>query len=501
MDVVAALMAPVIARLARFEEAGDSEAIFGPEADGEAQKLFAAMFARDESGTPLVYMPAVLLLVKFHTARHNCRPDPQYIELGTASRLMSFAVSVNGELLTPQLQANLTKMYHKAKELDKETQSLLNSYRDENDLVLLDTAISKCTAAVNLSPVPGATQGLLLSRLSVAFWHRYQHRKEALDLDTAVRLRTQALAVTPPDDPHRTLRKSILADLYVARFDLAGDVEDLRAGIRAAREALEATPEGDGHVSLRSGRLARLLAREFTTTENLTTLEEAIVLGYQAVDNLTEEDEPDAGAYVSDLASWLVDRADHTGNAEDLDAAITLRRRVLDDATGDTRLLRLTLLGTALYTRYERTGRLDDLSEAVDVERLALAETPAGHPERRSRLTNLATSLRVRYEWLRRLPDLDEAITIGSEAVQLYAESHVLALTNLSTCFAWRFRHLFEPADLNRAISLTQRAVEHCPPDHPDRGMALATPRLRTQRPARTDRRGGGRRAVDHLEP
>ena len=70
----------------------------------------------------------------------------------------------------------------------------------------------------------------------------------------------------------------------------------------------------------------------------------------------------------------------------------------------------LSNLGTALQTRFERTGDLADLDEAITSGGQAVAATPADHPDRAGYLSNLGIALRTRFERTGDLADLDEAI-------------------------------------------------------------------------------------------
>ena len=69
----------------------------------------------------------------------------------------------------------------------------------------------------------------------------------------------------------------------------------------------------------------------------------------------------------------------------------------------------LTNLGATLQDRYERTGNKADLDEAIEIDRAALAATPADHPFRGRILSYLALALRLRYGFTGALADLDEA--------------------------------------------------------------------------------------------
>jgi tetratricopeptide (TPR) repeat protein len=469
-------MAAMRARLGRFADEQDQEALFAPDADEDAARLAKAMVQHGPAGERQVYGPALELLVQFHLARDETRPEPTHTDLGAAVRLMVVAVAIMGKTaLAQQYREIIANLKNDAVRLSGEAGYLLNMYETDRDANKVDAAIIRYRTALNITMEPGPDRTLLIAKLSSATMFRFEHHREPADLELAITIRREALALTPSDDPQRPLRLSLLAEMLVKRCEMSESEEDLQSAIRASRDALEATPNGDSHIPMRAARYARLLAKDFTNTENLSQLDEAIRVGRMAVDSTTDDD-PDIGMYVQDVAAWLFDRADRTGDASDLDTAIALRRRVLAKAEGEIRLMRLTSLGVALFYRYERNGDLADLDEAVEIERLALADTPAGHASRGLRLTNLATSLRIRYEWRHRMSDLDEAIVLGTDAMQEEGDqASGLTLSNLSASFLYRFQRLLEPADLDRAVSLADRAAEHCPPGDPDRGIVLAT--------------------------
>ncbi len=119
----------------------------------------------------------------------------------------------------------------------------------------------------------------------------------------------------------------------------------------------------------------------------------------------------------------------------------------------------LSNLGNALQARFERTGQLADLDEAITLFRDAVAATPVGHPERPGRLSNLGAALRTRFGRTGQLADLDQAITARQEAVA--------------------------------AI----------PADHPDRPVILSEPRGLAAGPVRAHRAAGGPGPGHHPSP
>ena len=62
---------------------------------------------------------------------------------------------------------------------------------------------------------------------------------------------------------------------------------------------------------------------------------------------------------------------------------------------------------------------MQDLHEAIILDREVVSFYPQGHPERSISLNNLAIHLATRYNQLRTIRDLDEAIVLGREALNL----------------------------------------------------------------------------------
>ncbi|TXS66103.1 hypothetical protein EAO69_30230 [Streptomyces sp. me109] len=66
-------------------------------------------------------------------------------------------------------------------------------------------------------------------------------------------------------------------------------------------------------------------------------------------------------------------------------------------------------MATVLLARFEHTGRLTDLDDAVTAARHAVQGTPPGHPDRPLHLSNLAAALRFRFVRFGATEDLSEA--------------------------------------------------------------------------------------------
>ncbi|MFJ8869430.1 CHAT domain-containing protein [Streptomyces sp. NPDC102473] len=202
--------------------------------------------------------------------------------------------------------------------------------------------------------------------LGLALSYRHQRLGRPRDLDEAVGVLTRALrACREPGQRIGVL--NTLGNVLRARFLLKGDPADLDEAIRH----LSDVPAASGEVTAR--RVTRLLVPAMT-----------LFTRYEL---------------------------DPVRNGVDLDEALGLLRRAESlAAPGHTaRPVVMSDLGWVLRSSYERSGRPDELNEAVHAFRESVALTPEGHEILGLRLVNLAMALDLRHELTRASEDLREA--------------------------------------------------------------------------------------------
>src|SRR5580692_1373843 len=113
------------------------------------------------------------------------------------------------------------------------------------------------------------------------------------------------------------------------------------------------------------------------------------------------------------IATELLGLTQRSGDRNLLSATTDLWLRILTATPADhpDRAGRLSNLGAALLTRFERTGGTADLDAAITDFRDAVQATPADHPRRPAFLSNLGNALLTRFERTGAMADLDAAIT------------------------------------------------------------------------------------------
>jgi CHAT domain-containing protein/tetratricopeptide (TPR) repeat protein len=119
---------------------------------------------------------------------------------------------------------------------------------------------------------------------------------------------------------------------------------------------------------------------------------------------------------------------------------------------------------------------MEDLEEAIVLDRQALDLRPQGHPLRSSCLNNLANRLSIRYKELGAMEDLEEATVLVREALFLRPQGHPLrsnSLNSVANHLSTRYNYLGAMKELDEAIVLVREALHLRPQGHPERSGSL----------------------------
>jgi tetratricopeptide (TPR) repeat protein len=160
------------------------------------------------------------------------------------------------------------------------------------------------------------------------------------------------------------------------------------------------------------------------------------------------------------------------GQQDDLDEAVERGRYAVAATQEDEEDYagRLNDFGNILSLRYERTGAMDDLEEAIRVARQAVAVTSTNHPDLAAMLSNLGNGLSSRYDRTGAIDDLEEAVRVARQAVAATPDDHpdlVGRLSNLGTRLSSRYNRTGAMDDLEEAVQVARQAVTATPDDHP----------------------------------
>ncbi|KAF2185927.1 TPR-like protein [Zopfia rhizophila CBS 207.26] len=168
------------------------------------------------------------------------------------------------------------------------------------------------------------------------------------------------------------------------------------------------------------------------------------------------------------------------GRIEDLEEAIEKGKHAMAETREEHKAYteRLNNLGIMLESRYMRTGNMEDLEEAIRVARQTVDVTPKDHPDLAAWLNNLGSKLVRRYERTGKMGDLEEAIRVARQAVDVTPEGypHLAGfLNNLGIKLRSRYERMGKMEDLEEAIRVVRQAVDATPEDHPDLAALLNT--------------------------
>nr|KMM72245.1 hypothetical protein CPAG_08542 [Coccidioides posadasii RMSCC 3488] len=181
---------------------------------------------------------------------------------------------------------------------------------------------------------------------------------------------------------------------------------------------------------------------------------------------------------LNSYANRLRDRFERTGQIALLEEAIQLEQEAVDQTARDdpSRAMYLNSLSVQLGARFKRMGETSDLEKAIQLGQEAVDCTPHDHPMRAVYLNSLSVMLEGQFERTDAMSYLDEAIQLEQEAVDCTAcndSNRAGYLSNLSKQLGNRFKRTGRRSDLEKAIQLGQEAVDCTACDDPDRAIYL----------------------------
>ncbi len=413
------------------------------------------MLGRAAARLPAGHPSRGVLLAKqgvAHQMRFGFTGDPADIDGAVEAGRLGLAAVPETHLDRSRYASNLANAYRARAEAA--------SRPDPADIA---AAVELAEEAVRLLTPECAYRGQILGNLATALAVRYLHDADPDDLDRSVETGRQAVAVqgnperfgilhalsrvlserfglrgdpADLDEASRYIEQAIveergepwvdLGELYRQlgwirwlRYQASHDLADLDAALDAGRSARAATPPDHSQRNHRLSMPWALAGARFHHTDALEDVDAALVEGRILV---AEADRFGAGdAWMSaakvrrSVGLLLAVRFDRTGDLDSLDEAIALYRSAVAAEHGPALLRDLTI---SLRNRAQVRGASADWREAVEYGRAAVAAAPHGHPERAECLSQLSATLRERYEASGDAADLEEAVAVAREAVR-----------------------------------------------------------------------------------
>ena len=198
----------------------------------------------------------------------------------------------------------------------------------------------------------------------------------------------------------------------------------------------------------------------------------------RTLESIPEADR-DHAAMSNNLSNMLQSRFERTGSMADLNEAIQLSRQAVESMPdGDPYYLACQdNLRSKLNQRYALTKDLANLDEAVQVVRDILELIPDGHTDRPARLNQLEEALYLRFDQTDSLIDLDADIQVARQLLEALpggSANHTACMNNLGRKLALRYAYSNATSDLSEAIRLVRWALDATPEGNPDRASRMS---------------------------
>lgn len=281
----------------------------------------------------------------------------------------------------------------------------------------LERMIASYSAAANV--LPSCSQKTdCLTKLGLAYRLRYDNTMSLDDLDTAIEFGQEALRHLPLPDANQAvaLHYSLGAD-HLTRFRVLGHPGDLHQCLELTRAAMQTPPSDTRMRYALSTQLANALQERFERLGELSDLDDAIASHLKAAAFIPNDDSSALATNRTNLAISMKTRYEQSGTSEDLERAITFARQAVEQNETFQRAQHLTNLGNSLLLRFEREKSANDLDEALRCHREAVRVTPPGHAQLLARnLANLANAYNIKYQHTGKIDDLRDAISILHDA-------------------------------------------------------------------------------------
>jgi tetratricopeptide (TPR) repeat protein len=349
---------------------------------------------------------------------------------------------------------------------------------------VLDGAVSGLRQVIAHTKARDRDRAGRLSNLGVALQLTFAQSRRQEDLTEAIAVAREAVAATRPGDPESLSYRINLFSALGRQAALSQAVADLDAMIAGGLEVCSNAPPMYPNLDRVLGQVAQALGARFDRTGRVADLDTQIdvlraavaaavppgtmavhMLGgaVSAIEGGTEQAE-----CRSRLGRALQARFDLTGRIEDLDDAIqNMRAAEPGLPPGHGRAVLAVHLCSALSAQASRTGTLPDADEAVEQARRAVAEFPPDDPDRPVGMLSLAAALQHRSELSRQTADLDEAGGLLADAQALAGQGRLASpvQAQIGSMFAARFERTGDRADLDEAVSTFRAAAESAPTD------------------------------------
>jgi tetratricopeptide (TPR) repeat protein len=337
---------------------------------------------------------------------------------------------------------------------------LLDRFKVTERKADLDEAIEVARTATRLPPSRPSDGTAALANLGSALSERFKYLGSVEDLEESIDLGRTAVTLSRPGPSRKHALHNLAQGLRRLVME-TGRPEALEEAIAVARRGVNARPREGSDQALSLAGLGAALADRCELTHTPDGLDEALACSLEAFD-MTPADHPKRQAYLFGLVVQLALKARFSGNPEHLDEAVCLARASAESAPARTEAPVDLILVAALVNRYQATGTVADLDEAIVLTRAGLARTQEDQPGHAHPSGVLSQLLFLRHRQAGAVADLDEAIRHERARLQNPAldRRQRAAVLNALGLLLWdRSRRTRDRDDIEASIALCREAV------------------------------------------
>ncbi|TFK34935.1 hypothetical protein BDQ12DRAFT_726418 [Crucibulum laeve] len=345
-----------------------------------------------------------------------------------------------------------------------------------NETRLLDIGIEWHRKAAAVRTEPCISRALALHGLGWALVNRYEITNQRSYLDDSILYQREALDILSTRNPVRIASLNNISITYRLLFERTGEMVFLQQSINSLKEATSLLPAHHPHLSVLLHNLGTSLKEVFPHSGRPEDLEAAIETLIHARD-LRPEPHPLRHTTLDSLALAYQLKFEQSGLLEHLDDAVALHRdarKLYIEYNGKDEYGNLHNLANAVYTRFRRSDRQEDLLESMSLYQATLSSMLKSHYSRPASLNNLAYALKSHFQRTGNIENLNESIALLQEALQLtekiavnkdgpsqkkHHPARVLALNNLGNVILMHYEIERSTDEIDKAVEWHRAAV------------------------------------------
>jgi CHAT domain-containing protein len=296
----------------------------------------------------------------------------------------------------------------------------MSAYNSRSDVAALDRAVAAWDRLFGhpwFDTLPGDIRATALGGTALAHLSRYDQRSDSADLDEALRYGASSVEFSDHGDYRANLSNFSLA--LKNKYERDGDMDSLVRAADVGQRVVQMTTDGSSERADALTNLGGIWRRIREATGSDTYLD-AEVAAWEEAAQIPEGEPTSRGRRLNNASVGLHNRYDARGSDDDLQRSIAYSRQAVETAPAEREISGWrSNLGNTLRHRYERTGVVADLDDAIEVLERAVAEAPDQWQGRRECLSNLGSVLRARARLSRSGELAQRALQAATEAVEL----------------------------------------------------------------------------------